>query len=119
MRMWLSRGYRSELELASSAAGRACSGEREGEIAELLDRGDDLVAGLEPDLFVLRIARDDALRRACEDDVARLERKVPGNVADQLLAVEHHVGRVRGLAHLAVHPTFDLEIVSVSEIGGD
>src|SRR4029453_16551136 len=77
-------------------------GQLELEVAELLDRGDQRVAGLEPDLLVLRIARDHALRRAGENEIAGLEREIARRVAHELLAVEHHVGRVRRLAPLAV-----------------
>src|SRR6202022_2967614 len=91
----------------------------EPELAELLDRGRNLVTRLEPDLLILRLAGNDALRRAGEDDVARLERHVFRDVADQLLAVEHHVAGVRGLHHVAVDVAFDLEIVAVDLIGGD
>src|SRR5262245_17689903 len=97
----------------------AVVGERKGEVAELLDRGDDLVAGLQPHLLLFRIARDDAFRRAGEDDVAGLQRRVARDVAHQLARVEHHVAGVRRLAHLAVDAAFDLEVVAVGEIGAD
>src|SRR5205085_4780714 len=84
-----------------------------------LDRGDDRIAGLEPDLLVLWFTGDDTLGRAGKDDVARLERHVFRAVADQLLATEHHVAGVRRLAYFAVHPAFDLEIIAVHLVGGD
>src|SRR5713101_2791474 len=70
---------------------RGSSCQAEAQLSELLDGGDDLVAGLEPDLLLLRVARDDAFRRAREDDVAGLEREVAGGVAHQLRAIEDHV----------------------------
>src|SRR5690349_9916771 len=63
--------------------------ESEAQIAQLLDRCDDLVARLQPDLLLA--TGDDALRRAGEDDIAGPQRHVLRDVADQLLAVEHHV----------------------------
>src|SRR6266446_1070289 len=107
----------SPLPTRTMPAGR--SGQSEAEVAELFDRGDELVSGLEPDLLLLRVARDHALGRAGEDDVAGPQRHVVGNVAHQLLAVEHHVGRVRRLAPLAVDRELDLEVVAVGEVGGD
>src|SRR5437763_689651 len=53
---------------------RTASYEREFEAAELLDAGDELVAGLEPDLLVLRVSRDHPFRRSREYDVAWLQR---------------------------------------------
>src|SRR5712671_7770928 len=64
------------------------SGQRNAQVAELLDRRHELVARLEPDLLVLGVAGDHAFGRAGEDDVAGLERHVFRDVADQLLAVE-------------------------------
>src|SRR5256714_6056288 len=93
--------------------------ELEFQVAELLDRGDEPVAGLEPNLLVLRITRDHAFGRAGEDEVARLEREVARRVGDELFAVEHHVGGVRRLPYLAVHAAFNLQIIAVNQIGGD
>jgi hypothetical protein len=53
------------------------SGQAELQLAELLDRRAELVAGLEPDLPFLGIPGDDAFGRAREDQVARVEREVP------------------------------------------
>src|SRR4051812_28822389 len=52
--------------------------------AELLDGRRDAVAGLQPDLLVLRVADDHALGRAGEDDIARLEREVLREEGDLL-----------------------------------
>src|SRR5262249_23260084 len=98
---------------------KRCSGQRELKLAELLDRGGEPIAGLEPHLLLLRIAGDHAFRRAGEDNVAPLERHVSRVVADELPAIEHHVAGARGLAHLAVDAALDLQIVAVGEIGGD
>src|SRR5258708_38299335 len=76
-------GFRPVSGMAGRARCGDLSGQREAEIAELLDRGDELVAGLEPDLLVLGVAGDHARRGAGEDDVAGLERHVVGNVAHQ------------------------------------
>src|SRR5262249_50832865 len=69
--IWPSRAGRAVVRGA-----RLRSRQRQVLLAELVDRGDELVAGLEPDLLVLRIARDHAFRCAREDQVAGLERHV-------------------------------------------
>src|SRR5947208_17196849 len=84
------------------------SSQLEFQVAEFLDRGDEVVAGLEPDLLVFWVTRDHAFGRAGENDVARLEREIARRVRDELLAVEYHVGRIGRLAHLAIHPALDL-----------
>src|SRR5713101_3557707 len=60
----------------------------DAQIAQPLDAGDHHVARLEPDLLGLGLDEDRALRRAGEEDVARLERPVLGHVADNRLHVE-------------------------------
>src|ERR1051325_8626300 len=100
-----------------NAAGRKkkspASGQGEFQVAELLDRGHELVAGLQPHLLLLLLAGDDALGRAGEDEVARPEREVARDVTHELPRVEHHVGGARRLHDLAVDATSDLEIVAV------
>jgi tripartite-type tricarboxylate transporter receptor subunit TctC len=109
----------------SSARANPCACRRslhdaEAQLSELFDRGAELVARLEPDLLVLRVARDHALGRAGEEEVARLERHQLGCVAYDLRAVEDHVARVRGLAHFAVYAALDLQVVRVAhQVGGD
>src|SRR5262245_25493992 len=76
--------------------------ERERQLAELVDPVREPIAGLQPDLLVFRIARDHALRRAREDQIARAQREHLRRVRDQLPAVEDHVGGVGRLAYLAV-----------------
>ena len=56
-RCWPFPGARAFARVPGMAAERNVanlSGQREAEIAELLDRGDELVAGLEPHLLVYR-----------------------------------------------------------------
>ena len=43
---------------------------------------------------------------------------MPRNVADQRLAVEDHVRGVGGLAHLAIHAAFELQLVRVGHLVG-
>src|SRR5207245_4291614 len=100
--------------------GGVSSCQAEAQLSELLDGGGDLVAGLEPDLLLLRVARDHAFGRAREDDVAGLEREVPGRVAHELRAAEDHVGGVRRLAHFVVDPALDLQAIGIAHlVGGD
>src|SRR5882762_3639463 len=79
------------------------------QLTQSLDRGDDRIARLEPHLLVLRLADDHALGRAGEDDITRLEGEIARRIRDELPAVEHHVGGVRGLARFAVDAAFDLQ----------
>ena len=46
------------------------SGETERQLAEFLHAANHAIAGLEPHLFALRLAKDDAVRRAGEENVA-------------------------------------------------
>src|SRR5947209_3346416 len=81
--------------------------QREIEIAELLDAGRDLVTGLQPDLLVLGIAVDHAIRCAGEDDVAGPHGHVSRDVADELLHPKDHQLRIRRLPHLTIEDAFD------------
>jgi hypothetical protein len=53
------------------------SREIEFQHAKLLDRTFDLIAGLQPHLFLSRHSEDDAGGRAGEDDIAGLQSKQP------------------------------------------
>src|SRR5262245_2677699 len=59
--------HRRDTFIPATTLAPKASRQREGQLAELLDRGGDLVAGLEPDLLVLRLTRDHALGGAGED----------------------------------------------------
>src|SRR4051812_45967634 len=94
------------------------SRQREAELAALLDRAGDLIAGLQPDLLLGRHAEDDAARRAGEEDVARLQGEVLRGVADDVRHAEDHVVGVGGLPDLAVHAAFDLERLRIGDLIG-
>src|SRR4051812_47785788 len=86
----------------------------EPQLAQLLQAARDLVARLQPDPLVLRLAVDDALGRAGEVDVAWLQRHHPRGKADELPAVEDHVVGVPVLPLLAVDTALQAEIVRVT-----
>src|SRR5262249_17412401 len=60
----------------------------------------------------------DALRRACRDHVARLERPVPADVADQLCNAEDHVGRAGVLPQISVDGAPDEQRLWVPDFVG-
>src|ERR1700761_2653580 len=84
------------------ADGGGLSSQCKAQRAQTFEGAGDLVAGLEPDLLFLGLAEDHALRRAGEDDVARLQRPMLGNVGNLLLAIEDEVVGVPVLAGLAI-----------------
>lgn len=73
------------------------SGQLELQRAEVADGANDFVARFQPNLLVLRMAGDNPLRRAGEDDVTRFERPVLADVRDHLLRVEYEIASVRVL----------------------
>ena len=64
------------------------SSQGELERAELLYGGRQFIAGLEPHLFLLGIARDHPFGGAGIDDVARLQRHQSRGVADKLNTIK-------------------------------
>src|SRR6266478_5206225 len=55
-------------------------------------------------------ADSDAIRRPCQDDVARPQRDVAGREGDELRNAEHHLRRGARLHDLPVHDGLELQI---------
>src|SRR5262245_4429308 len=92
------------------------SGQRRGQVAELSNLRDTVVAGLVSRPLVGRIGRDHARGRAGKDDVAGLESHIGGDIAYQLLAVEDQVRRVRALPLFAIDRERNRELVAIDEV---
>ena len=60
------------------------------QLAKLLDRAHNFIAGLQPHLLFFRLSENDALRCPRPNDVTGLKRPHLGNVGNQLLGIENH-----------------------------
>src|SRR5687768_6600662 len=94
------------------SCGNTCAASQGGgylylELADAVDPGEHLVAGLD---------RADARGRAGENDVARLERVVLRKVGDLLGHGPDHLGEVRALALLAVDVEPDGALGGVADL---
>src|SRR5262249_36057905 len=81
--------------------------DRAAQHANSFDLDPTHVAVAHPQRRLARVTH--AGRRAHGDDVTRLQRHALRHVDDRLGDLEHHVGGVVGLEHLAVDTAFDLE----------
>src|SRR5215831_19071272 len=96
------------------APAAALAHEPVGQAPEVADLDDHLVARPQPRL--VRPALGDALRSAGRDHVARLQRPVFADVADQLGHAEDHVGRAGVLPRSAVDRALDPERLRIPHL---
>src|SRR5437763_7830602 len=89
----------------------------ESQFSQLLHTARYLVTRLQPYLFVLGMAQNHALRGAGKNNVAGLQRNVPGDIADDFRSVKNEIAGVRGLAGFAIDAAFDLQIVGIDLVG--